>query len=457
MYKLSGAKSVKQYRGDENLPEAKKGMKKCGCKHPKTKYKYGTGALTIPEGSAIVTANGGKNKQAIAAYKKGNYKLLNKIIDGMPEDNVDKAQAGKQSTKGKKISGKIQNRQITPDETFSEESALGYGGGYGSEMTEDKAKELYGLSLADLLKKRAAGKLPKVTFDLEIERRNAVANNQEQFTYNGKPYLSGLKKQNTGGGTTPTPQGTTPNSTSTTKTSPEEELEEITPENIKVPNPIMSTGETSALVGVLGQGVQRSPKESYLNLGRYKYESQLPKTLQEIQLAEQAGRETSRDIVAGDAGRYLAQAGNLSAARMKAANDAVIQDTLARQDILNKNVDLGNVEAQTNRSLKDYYDDIKRQNINDYNALLVKGGQSFDESFDNWQKMKNENWANAQALQTLRESNPNYTYVKDPTTGLQKGVYRYRKAITNNPSPSSQQNVPAQKQGLRKAKTYKRK
>ena len=48
MYKLlSGAKSVKQYRGDENLPEAKNGMKKCGCKHTRSKYKYQEGERDI--------------------------------------------------------------------------------------------------------------------------------------------------------------------------------------------------------------------------------------------------------------------------------------------------------------------------------------------------------------------------------------------------------------------------
>ena len=46
---VSGAKSVKGYRGDENLPEAKKGMKNCGCKHPKKRYKYqaGTDELSL--------------------------------------------------------------------------------------------------------------------------------------------------------------------------------------------------------------------------------------------------------------------------------------------------------------------------------------------------------------------------------------------------------------------------
>jgi len=422
---VSGAKSVKQYRGDENLPEAKNGMKNCGCKHPKSKYRYGTNALAIPEGSAIVTANDGKNIQALKAYKKGNYKLLNKIIDDMPEDNVDnKAQDGKRATKGKKITGKIQDKQVAPNETFSEESALGYDPSYGQEMNEDKAKELYGLSLSDLIKKRNTGQLPKVSFDLEVERRNAVANNQEEFTYKGKLYLSGLKKQNTKGGTTPTPN-TVP--IPPAKTPPEDEYEDVDTDTIKAEKPIMSTGETNAIGGVIGQGVPKGPRESYLKLDRYNYASQLPKTLQEIALAEQGGKNTARDIVGGDAGRYLAQAGSLSGARMKANNEAVINDTLARQDILNKNVDLSNTEATTNRSLKDYYDDIKRQNVNDYNALLVKGGQSFDESFDNYQKMKSENELKAQELQLLKEASPNYTMVKDPKTGVMKSVYRYKK------------------------------
>ena len=168
---VSGAKSVKQYRGDENLPEAKKGMKNCGCKHPKTKYKYGTGALTIPEGSAIVTANGGKNKQAIAAYKKGNYKLLNNIIEQMPEDNVDKAQAGKKSTKGKTIEGIVKKRPVIgSNKTFTEQSALGYGGGYGREMSEEAAKKMYNLSLSDYIAAVNSGKIPKVTAELETAR-----------------------------------------------------------------------------------------------------------------------------------------------------------------------------------------------------------------------------------------------------------------------------------------------
>lgn len=56
--------------------------------------KSGNSKLTIPEGSAIVTANKGKNKEALIAYKKGDYKKLNKVIDKMPDDSKSKKDNG---------------------------------------------------------------------------------------------------------------------------------------------------------------------------------------------------------------------------------------------------------------------------------------------------------------------------------------------------------------------------
>ena len=62
---------------------------------PKSKYKMSSdSSLKVPEGSAIVTANAGKNKQAIEAYKKKDYKKLDKVINQMPEDNPKKKKAG---------------------------------------------------------------------------------------------------------------------------------------------------------------------------------------------------------------------------------------------------------------------------------------------------------------------------------------------------------------------------
>jgi hypothetical protein len=463
------------------------------------KYNEGSGALTIPEGSAIVTANGGKNKQALAAYKQGNYKLLNKIIDDMPEDKVSKNQSGNRRVKdinaldyvpaGQHASGKYYGSadDAALDELKKNNPWYNWDNFDPSRRTrKDRRGNIIELGDVEKFQKafnEFAGKNnsnKRLTIDDKLGDQTKTA----KVDYIEDPITT---TTGGGGGNNNTGGNTGGNTTTTTTTKiPEDEYEEINAGEIKVPNPRMSFAETSAIGNVLGQGIQR-PRESYLKLDRYNYASQLPKTLQEISLAEQGGRETARDIVGGDAGRYLAQTGNLSSARMKAANEAVIADTLARQDILNKNVDISNTELTTNRSLKDYYDDIKRQNVNDYNALLVKGGQSIDEGFDAYQKMKNENLLKAQELQLLQESNPNYTMVQDPKTGLMRSVYRFQKkpgstTQTNpqvsNPQASLHHNLNVlnddnfspnlgrmnmnkgtfdKKNGLKKAKIYKRK
>jgi hypothetical protein len=435
MYKLlSGAKTVKQYRRDENLPEAKKGMKDCGCKHPKTRYKYGTGALMIPEGSAIVTANGGKNKQAIAAYKKGNYKLLNKIIEDMPEDNVDKAQGGKKVTK---VKGRYTTIDPATKETYQEESVLG-DVRYGSELPQNQAEILYKLPESELRRR-----YKPFTVAQELARRNAVKNKQETFTfthggktyrgYKDAGYASGYKVPKTT--TTVTDISNQRAATETTTPTPiPQNKEKETPTSNKRKGSFLqnipSLAEVAARASILGQGIEGVP-ENYLRLGRYNYASQLPATLREIQLSEQAGRETARDILSGDAGRYLAQAGNLSAARMKAANEAVIQDTLARQDILNKNVDLGNVESQTNRQLKDLYASARAQARSNYNDQLVALGQRIDSATETGREMANQREMDERRLNLLKTGN----YKMDPQGNV----------------------IFAGKNGAKKLKTYKRK
>jgi hypothetical protein len=397
------------------------------------KYKYGTSALTIPEGSAIVTANEGKNMQALKAYKKGNYKLLNKIIDDMPEDKPSEFQKG-----GKKIKGKVR-RKTSSGKTFNEQSAHGYKG-YGKEMSEEDAKKLYGLSLKDLYEARQSGKLSKVSFDLELARRQAVSENKKEFDFDdgtgSKKYLSGYEEEET------------PNTTIVEKKPEDKPIEppkppQVIPTPIPPPPPgqtppttsnkrrfnIPSLAEVAARGSILAQGVEGVP-ENYLKLGRYDYASQLNKTLREIQLSEQAGRETARDIVAGDAGRYLAQSASLSAAGMKAANDAVIQDTLARQDIFNKNVDLGNIEAQTNRSLKDQYAMQKAANRGAFNNQLISLGQGIDTAMDASKLMGSQ------------------MDVDDIRTNLLKSKDYYM---------DPQGNIRMGKKGIKKVKTYKRK
>ncbi len=60
------------------------------------------GLLTIPENSAIVTANDGMNTKALKAYKRGDQKTLNKIINKMPEDNISKKAGGSSSLNSNK-------------------------------------------------------------------------------------------------------------------------------------------------------------------------------------------------------------------------------------------------------------------------------------------------------------------------------------------------------------------
>lgn len=453
---VSGAKSVKQYRGDENLPEAKNGMKKnCGCKHTRSKYKYGSGAIVIPEKSAIVTANGGKNMQALKAYKQGNYKLLNKIIEQMPEDNVDKAQDGKQVTK---VKGKYSKKDPATKETYQEQSVLGGPGYYGKEMPLDKAQNLYNLSDEEFENIYGKNKNSDL-YKIEKGRREAVQEGNVTYTVEGKKgkdgkplkYASGYRSKPTEEPNKDEKPQDTPEKTFTNTGGEGDNDSTGNKRKGNFLNNIPAMAEIAARGSILGQGIEGVP-ENYLKLGRYQYASQLPKTLQEIQLAEQAGRETARDIAGGDAGRYLAQSGNLSAARMKAANDAVIQDTLARQDILNKNVDLGNVEAQTNTGLKNQYAALRGQARAAYNDQLVALGQRVDSATETAQEMAGQRAADEQRLQTLKDLGINYD-IKD-IDGLLKLI---PKTSTNTPSTTTTSPEKQSKKGLKRVKAYKRK
>lgn len=73
---------------------------------PKEKYKMKSGdsKLVIPEGAAIVTAKGDMNKKAVTAYKKGDYKTVNKIVNKMPNDKSSKKADGDYNVWGSSFS-----------------------------------------------------------------------------------------------------------------------------------------------------------------------------------------------------------------------------------------------------------------------------------------------------------------------------------------------------------------
>jgi hypothetical protein len=418
MYKfLSGAKAVKQYRGDENLPEAKKGMKNCGCKHPKKKYKYGTGALTIPEGSAIVTANGGKNMQALRAYKKGNYKLLNDIIDDMPEDKVSKADGGNKRLKSSSALGYVPPKQRKSGK---------YYGGVAAEQFEQLKKNnpWYDWSNFDPSKpgdvKKFQEEFNKISESLGSNARLSVDDKLGEQTATAKvDYTID----------TPSKKETDVKTETETETGKKDDTFAGDKKKGNFLANIPSLAEIAARTSVLSRGIENVP-ENYLTLGRYRYESQLPKTLREIQLAEQRNAESARDVLGGDAGRYLSFRSNLSSEGMKNANDAVIQDTLARQDILNKNVDLGNVEFQTNRALKDQYAQQRAMGRAAYDAQLIGLGQRIDSATETARQMSNQRAVDDIKMNLLKSKD----YYMDPQGNIRMG-----------------------KNGLKKVKAYKRK
>lgn len=80
----------------------------------KYKTKSGNSDIIIPEKSAIVTAKGGKNKEALKAFKKGDYKKLDKVINQMPEDKSNKKDSGTTSVKTKNPYEKANNHLYDP-------------------------------------------------------------------------------------------------------------------------------------------------------------------------------------------------------------------------------------------------------------------------------------------------------------------------------------------------------
>jgi hypothetical protein len=445
----------------------------------KYKYKYGTGALMIPEGSAIVTANGGKNKQAIAAYKKGNYKLLNKIIDDMPEDRVSKKQAGDKDLVARykylgELTGPLSEEQAKEFAELKNKLSETTYDLYDDKRIAEKFGQKYDVDKAKWKSSLKGGKLNLKEDPDNVKYRNRLRTDpkffQEQLkTGNVTIDKDGNIAYKSVGGAAPNKMeflgtsktGTLPTLDTSLKssTTPLEETTTGTEDKTKGDNfasnkrkgnflqNIPSLAEIAARTSILGQGIEGVP-ENYLKLGRYDYASQLPKTLREIQLAEQTGRETARDMLAGDAGRYLAQAGNLSAASMKAANEAVIQDTLARQDILNKNVDLGNIEFQTNRALKDQYAALRAQARANYNEQLIGLGQRIDSAFETGREMANQRNADEQRMQILRDLGQNYEYKN--VNGLMQLVPK----VSTNTSTTTVNATG--KKGLKKLKTYKR-
>ena len=422
---VSGAKSVKQYRGDENLPEAKNGMKKCGCKHVRSKYKYGTGAVVIPEGSAIVTAKNGAGRKAVEAHLRGDDEEVENHIRRMPED---------------KPTGRYKYKNDDGNKKLKSSSALGY-------VPAGQHKEKYYGKVADADFDKLRENNPWYDWaNFDPSRKGDVEKFQSAFNKLSESLGSKAKLEvdDKLGEQTATAKvdymGTVPENKGT-----EEDKTKTITDDKKKPEfkmkkgfDIPSLAEASAKAAVLGQGVEGVP-ENYLKLGRYNYASQLDRTLRENAIAANTAKENIRDVSGGSAGSYLANVANITAKRFEANAAAGTAEGIAKNELLNKNVDLGNTEATVNTGLKNQFAQQRSANRGAYNNMLVSLGQSIDTAADASKLMSNQRGADNQRLAILKSMSDSGNY-----------------DITTNPDGTMGFSVKKVAKGAKRLKTYKR-
>ena len=392
------------------------------------------------------------------AYKKGNYKLLNSIIEDMPEDNVDKAQAGRQSLEAKykelgELTGPLSpaqqkefdnvKSQLTEDEyDIYDDKRIAEK--FGQKYDVDKAKWKSSLKGGKLnLKEDTANanyreslRDPKVlkaaiaAGNVKVDAKGNISYTSVGESAPGKQEFLGTTKK----GTLPTLQG----SEDLKKGPPPSTVppDKKKPDNNRKGFDIPSLAEVAARSSILGQGVEGVP-ENYLKLGRYNYASQLDRTLRENAVAANTAKENIRDVSGGSAGSYLSNVANITGKRFDANAGAVTEDTLARQDILNKNVDLGNVEAQVNTGLKNQFATQRSANRGAYNNQLIALGQGIDTAADASKLMSSQKDADAQRLQILRDA-------------AESGNYQWKQE-------GNVSSLVPKKKGAKRLKTYKRK
>jgi hypothetical protein len=384
---------------------------KCGSKNMK-KYKQGTSSLVIPEGSSIITAEGGKNIQAIKAYKKGDMKTLDKIINSMPEDKSSKKGNGDPNVNMFDI-----DNFITDKPGFYPATRPGKAKGYETKRSpeEQRAMEILG----DKNPKAFKGKYGERASSLQSARKVAEGKGEPTFNWEGRKYMAGIQPMEPK--TTPltsvkiTPTNTydpnvTPKALDTSNTKFTDLGLNANKKSSKLDlSNIPSLAEITARQRLLNKGVD-PVQENYVKLGRYKYASKLPENLKENAMAADEAKQTVRGVSAGNVGNYLSNVSNITTNRFKANNSAVVQDTLNRQDVLNKNVDLANSETQTNTALKNQFADMKAQNLGAYRDQTIAQGKAIDATIDTAKMNAEQKRINDIYLNQLNTDN----YKKDP-------------------------------------------
>lgn len=386
---------------------------KCGTKT--MKYKQGTSSIkaVIPEGSSIVSAEKGANIKAIDAFKQGDFKTLDKIINSMPEDKSSKNDDGNKKVKS------------FPNPRFNTYTSMVEDGRKGEYKSTVKKRKYIQKNLGNSKAKINAtldkdGNVvyenPVIKGKMEIAAKNKYAGDYTKPLENYKAPVNTSK---------PSLNRVAVNSTNSPEVGANlKSIDQTTGKDLKkgfdgsnLLSSIPSIAEIAARQSLLNKGVDKVP-ENYVKFGKYKYASQLPKILRENTMDANNAKQSARNVSAGNVGNYLSNSSNIYGNKLKANNDAVVTDTLARQDILNKNVDVANNEEQINVGLKNQFNDMKAQNLGAYRNQIITQGQSVDSLLDS---MKKESWAkkrDQQLLDVLKTRN--YKYNEDSGISLNK-------------------------------------
>ena len=438
-------------------------MKKCGCKHSKSKYKYGTGALVIPEDSAIVTAKDGLGKLAVDLHAQGEDLEVEKIIRKMPADNPTGKKYKYKKVDGADVLGLLKNPLAVSQATkrgaqypwfkpfTSSNTEKGRISSTGESTLLDPNDTFNQYNNIEALEKKAGKK-----FNSMEDLQGYIYDNmpEEQRATMWKKFGPTLKSSEMtrenfvdklGGARTAYGLGAIDKSGNKKEEEKKEEVEKKKDDTFATSKRggdflrnIPSLAEASAKASILGQGVEDVP-ENYLKLGRYNYASQLDRTLRENAVAANTAKENIRDVSGGSAGSYLSNVANITGKRFEANAAAVTDDTLERQKILNLNVDKGDREAEFNTGLKNQYAQQRAANRGAYNNMLVSLGQSVDTAADASKLMSNQRGADNQRLAILKSMADSGNY-----------------DITTNPDGTMGFSVKKAAKGIKRLKTYKR-
>lgn len=299
------------------------------------------GMLSIPEGSAIVTAENNMNQKALKAYKNGDQKKLNTIINQMPDDKASKKASG--------VNGLYNPPSINPDEELP--------------YYEDDEQNLE--------KERVIGKKPIEEMLFGKDRNITITGDktpENKVPSSNKKKYDTSKLSNLGSG-----------------------LAQAAPS-------IYNLGR-----GLLEKPEQT--KRRYVANEGYKYKDLSDPSRRAAEEQMRVESDNIRNATGGQGGSYLANQSLASANRFKNMANINNQEAGRRLEISNMNTGLRNQQNAQNLQLANQYDDLDLQNKARKNDFLGAGLTGLSDLSFNRQTMKNQAEADKIRASTLETNN----------------------------------------------------